>query len=129
MRSRRAASSSESTVSMTSNSSTARRALFDCSGPTRCHSPAADPSAAAFACRSWTRFSARVRKPASIAARMRSGGTVFVTATISTPSGSRPARAAGGRDPLPTSDRCKLLLAHTSIVTTRPDGRTADRPK
>ena len=38
------ARSSESTVSITSNSSTARRALFDCSGPTRCQRGASPAS-------------------------------------------------------------------------------------
>ena len=57
-RSSRSASATESTVWMTSNVSIARRALFDCSGPTRCHVTPANSAALPSA--SWTRFSPSV---------------------------------------------------------------------
>ena len=75
----------------TSKASSARFALFDWSGPTRCH--VAPVTAAALASPSWTRFSPSVVRPAATAARTRSTVTVLLTATRVTPPGSRPARA------------------------------------
>ncbi len=96
-RSSRRARSRVSTDSMTSNSSTARRALFDWSGPTRCHR--APTTKGTFAAASWTRFSPRRSRPAATAARIRSAGTVFETATSRTVIGSRPAARGGVGDP------------------------------
>ena len=99
------ASSSECTDSITSNSSTARRALFAWSGPMRCH--AAPSTSGILAAASWTRFSPSTRKPAATAARMRSAGTVLDTATSVTRVASRPARAAAAPIRPRTSSRAR----------------------
>src|SRR5664279_2265 len=91
MRSRRRARSSESTDSMASKVSTARRALLPWRGPRRCHVP---PSTRGrLSTPSWTRFSPNRSWPQASAARTRSAGTVFETATRATSEGSRPAFA------------------------------------
>src|SRR5712671_3276693 len=89
-RSSRRARSVESTDWMRLNVSSARRALFDWSGPTRCQ--VAPGTSGFLASPSWTRFSARIVRPASTAATSRSAGRGFETATSVTPAGSRPAR-------------------------------------
>ena len=88
-RSSRVPSSTESTDWMTSKSSMARRALFDWSGPTRCH--VTPVRAGTLSAASWTRFSPSVESPATTAACSRSTATVFETATSVTSAGSRPA--------------------------------------
>ena len=92
-RSSRRARSSESTVSTTEATFTARFALFDWIGPMRW--PAASGGRRGnFSSASWTRFSPNARTPAAWARSRSESGYVFPTATRRTLSGARPLRAA-----------------------------------
>jgi hypothetical protein len=76
---------------MTSKSSAALRALFDCRWPTRCHSSRAAPqSASIFPSASWTRFSPNWQCPAAIACEMISIGKVLLIASRVISPGIRP---------------------------------------
>src|SRR5262245_1575651 len=96
-RSSRSASLRSSTDWTASKSSTARRALFDCRCPIRCHwtlrSALIALSSWILAAASWTRLSPSMRTPASIASRMRAAGTVLLTATSVISEACRPARS------------------------------------
>src|SRR5262245_14864943 len=96
-RSSRSASLRSSTDWTASKSSTARRALFDCRCPIRCHwtlrSALIALSSLILAAASWMRLSPSVRTPASMASRMRAAGTVLLTATSVISEACRPARS------------------------------------
>ena len=111
---------------MTSATSIAARALFDCSGPTRCHCTrtleggpgVASCNAAAFDASSWTRFSPRTSNPAAIADRSRATSTVFETATSVTSSGERPVREQASA--MRRSTRSRALRKDSTSVIGRP---------
>ncbi len=121
IRSSRRASSSESTDWITSTASSARRALFAWSGPTRCQRPPCVPST--FSTASWTRFSPSSVSPASIAACTTSTGCVFDTATSVTSDASRPTRAAASPIRPSTTSRARTNSATRSAVMRNPGHR------
>src|SRR5438045_4365915 len=118
-RSRRSASSIESTDSITAKVARARFALLDWRGPTRCQ--VAPSTSAAFASPSCTRFSPKTVSPASTAATTRSAGTVFETATSVTSAGSRPDREHASA--IIPRTRARAAESSATSVTREPPGR------
>ena len=128
IRSRRRARSAESTASMTSKISTARRALFAWSGPTRCQRGARE-RAGTLAAASWTRFSPSTSRPAATAARSRSAGTVLLTATSVTLAGSLPGPRAGAAIRASTAARARGEPGDLGRVRRSGDGPASTGPR
>ena len=120
---------SRSTVSITSNSATASRALLDCSGPMRCSSTPLNcvRRAGHLALASCTRFSPKTRCPAASTGTMSSPGKVLETATSVTEPGSRPASASARRMAARTSARRETTSEGASVMVWRPPGPALTR--